>query len=102
MAAGLEIRSQIDAETAKGLLLVNGGAAVALLAFLPNIFDKPVYEPLARAALWGLLIFQAGLLSGLIHNYLRRRCSLIYEQHGYKPPPCTVFGRRLWGSPCIC
>jgi hypothetical protein len=42
MATGLEIRAQIDQENVKGLLLINGGAAVALLAALPQVFDKLV------------------------------------------------------------
>ena len=101
MAKGIEIRAQIDTENVRGLLLVNGGAAVALLAFLPVVLDKPGYEPLARALLWALLIFQAGLLFALFHNRLRRKCSLIYEQYDYQPPPCEVFGYTL-SDPCVC
>lgn len=76
---GKEIRAQIDTENVKGLLLINGGGAVALLAFLPSILNKPGYEPLTLAILWGLLIFQIGLITALIHNHLRRRCSLAYD-----------------------
>ena len=75
---GKEIRAQIDTENVKGLLLINGGGAVALLAFLSSILGKPDYEPLARAILWGLLLFAGGLITALIHNHLRRRCSLAY------------------------
>jgi hypothetical protein len=101
MTKGLEIRAQIDTENVKGLLIVNGGAAIALLAFLPGILDRPGYEPLARAIFWGLLIFQVGLLFGIFHNRLRRICSLRYEQHNYQPPPCEVFGIKL-AEPCVC
>ena len=101
MTKGLEIRAQIDTENVKGLLLINGGAAVALLAFLPGILDKPGYEPLARAILCGLLIFQTGLVFAVIHNRLRRLCSLRYEQYNYQPPPCEVFWIKL-REPCIC
>jgi hypothetical protein len=101
MTKGLEIRAQIDAENVKGLLLVNGGAAVALLAFLPNVLDKPGYESLAHAILWSLLIFQAGLIFAVVHNRLRRLCSLIYEQHNYQPPPCKIFDINLH-EPCVC
>ena len=101
MAEGIKIRAEIDTENVKGLLLINGGAAVALLAFLPNVLDKPDFEPLARAILWGLLIFQAGLLFAITHNRLRRKCSLLYEQHGYTPPPCQFLGFKL-AEPCIC
>lgn len=41
MAPGLEIRAQIDSENVKGLLLINGGGAVALIAFLPAVIGKP-------------------------------------------------------------
>ena len=101
MTKGLEIRAQIDTENVKGLLIVNGGAAIALLAFLPTILDKPDYEPLARAILWGIMIFQVGLLFAIFHNRLRRICSLRYEQHNYQPPPCEVFGIKF-AEPCIC
>lgn len=101
MTTGLDIRAQIDTENVKGLLLVNGGAAVALLAFLPTVLDKPTYEPLARAVLWGVLIFQIGLLFAIFHNRLRRICSLKYEQHNYQPAPCRPFGTKL-AEPCVC
>lgn len=101
MTEGLKIRSEIDAENVKGLLLINGGAAVALLAFLPHVLDKPEFEPLARAILWGLLFFQAGLIFAVAHNRLRRKCSLVYEQHNYNPPSCEVLSFKL-REPCIC
>jgi hypothetical protein len=41
---------------------------------------------LAFAILVGLLAFSAGLLSAVIHNSLRRQCSLEYERHGYQVP----------------
>ena len=101
MTKGLEIRAQIDTENVKGLLIVNGGAAIALLAFLPGILDKPDYESLARSILWALLIFQVGLVLAIVHNRLRRICSLTYEQYNYQPPPCEVFGVKL-KEPCVC
>ncbi len=101
MTTGLEIRAQIDTENVKGLLIINGGAAVALLALLSAVLDKPGYESLARAVLWSLLIFQIGLLFAMVHNRLRRVCSLVYEQHKYQPPPCELFGVKL-KEPCVC
>ncbi len=53
MTKGLEIRAQIDTEVVKGLLLLNGGGAVALLALLPAVIGKPGFEPLSRAILGG-------------------------------------------------
>jgi hypothetical protein len=101
MADGLKIRAEIDNENVKGLLLINGGAAVALLTFLPYVLDKPGYESLARAILWGLLLSQVGLICAVAHNRLRRKCSLLYEQHNYSPPPCMALGFTL-SEPCIC
>lgn len=77
---GKERRSQIDTETVRGLLLVHGGGVVALLAFLPTILGDSAFEPLVRAVLWGIVAFIVGLLTTLIHNHLRRRCSLKFEQ----------------------
>lgn len=94
--AGIDIRAQIDSDTVKGLLLINGGGSVALLAFLPSILDKALYEPLASAILYGLLFFQLGLVSALFHNHLRRRCSIAYEK---KKPKKRI----LWmEEPCVC
>ena len=101
MTKELEIRAQIDTENVKALLLINGGGAVALLAFLPAVLGKPQYEALTRAILWGILLFQAGLLSAVVHNRLRRKCSFVYQSHNYQPPPCSIFGLKL-NEPCIC
>ena len=107
---GKEIRAQIDTETVKGLLLINGGGVVALLAFLPSILGKPGYEPLARAILWGLVLFQGGLVATLIHNHLRRRCSLAYDcseskvkflGKGLAEPWVCHFSHLFWQFRCI-
>ena len=81
MSKGLEIRAQIDSEQVKGLLLINGGAAVALLAFLPTIFGKPNLGPLVDSVLWALGVFQVGIVMAVAHNRLRRVCSLLWV-HG--------------------
>ena len=98
MASGVEIRAAIDTENLIGLLLINGGGAVALLAFLPIILGKDGYRILVRAVVWGLLCFQIGLISAVIHNHLRRRCSLAREA---KKPKFTFRGKSLF-EPCIC
>ena len=103
---GVEIRAQIDTELVKGLLVINGGGSIALLAFLPAILGKPEYAPLAKAVLWGLLSFQVGLVAAVIHNRLRRVCSLEFEGHNYSPPPCKAFPLSLLklktDPPCVC
>jgi hypothetical protein len=101
MANELEIRAQIDTENVKALLLINGGAAVALLAFLGSMLGTPGCELLTRAILWALLTFQFGLVSAVINNRLRRKCSMVYQAHQYRPPKCEIFGKVL-AEPCIC
>ena len=78
MASDKEIRAQIDSELVKGLLLINGGGCVALLAFLPFILGEASYLPLSKSVLFSLLIFQLGLVFAIVHNRLRRICSLEY------------------------
>ena len=86
MASGREIRANIDVENFKGLLLVNSGGSIALLAFLPFALKEPGYEMLAWHILWGLVCYQIGLVCALVHNRLTRKCSLIYDQHNMRPP----------------
>jgi hypothetical protein len=103
LTKGLEIRAQIDTENVKGLLLINGGGAVALLAFLPTVLEKPNLGDLAIAVLWALLAFQVGLMAAVMHNRLRRVCSLVYERHDYVPPRCKLIPAWLKRSdPCVC
>ena len=101
MKKGLEIRAQIDTEVVKGLLLLNGGGAVAILALLPAVIGKPEFGALSQAILWALLIFQFGLVCALIHNRFRRLCSLKYEKNNYSPPPGKLFCFEL-NEPTIC
>jgi hypothetical protein len=101
MTKGVEIRAQIDTESVKALLLVNGGGAVALLAFLPSVFSTTDLRPLAEPVTWALFAYQLGLFFAVLHNHWRRRCSLAYEAAVGKPPPCTVLGRAL-SEPCVC
>jgi hypothetical protein len=106
MTKGLEIRAQIDTEVVKGLLIINGGGAVALMAFLPSVLDKPDYETLVKAILVALLVFLVGLVFAVIHNRLRRECSLTFEEYNMKPPACDKFPLKLIkfkrDPPCIC
>ena len=101
MTEGLKIRATIDADSLKGLLLINGGSAIALLAFLPFVLSKPEYRALAYAILIGLLLFQASLVFAVIHNIYRRHCSLIYEQNDYRPLPGKFRGKQL-KEPRVC
>lgn len=99
MADGHEIRAGVDTETVRGLLLINGGGAVALLAFLPGVLQKPELESLARAIIWAVFTFQLGLAFAVIHNRMRRKCSLEYAKK--ERVPCSIFGISLH-EPCVC
>lgn len=99
MADGQEIRAGVDTETVRGLLLINGGGAVALLAFLPGVLQKPELESLARAIIWAVFTFQIGLAFAVIHNRMRRKCSLEYAKK--ERVPCSILGHVL-REPCVC
>ena len=100
MNGGVETRAQIDTETVKALLLVNGGGAVALLALLPVILQRG-QETLAKAILAGVVVLTLGLVFAIIHNRLRRKCSNIYSRANMSPPPGRLFGRQL-RQPAVC
>ena len=101
MSNGVERRSQIDTETVRALLLINGGGAVALLTLLSQVISKAGYAPLASAILWGVLIFMFGLFCAVVHNQLRRKCSLHYDRHNMRPPRGSIFGVKL-PEPTVC
>ena len=101
MSNGVEIRASIDSETVRGLLLINGGGAVALLAFLAGIIEKPHLEVLARAIIWAVFTFQVGLATAVIHNRFRRLCSLEYAKKPENQKKCSLFGH-VFKEPCIC
>ncbi len=104
MTQGVERRAQIDNEGFKALVLINGGGAVALLAFLPSIISNVTYQPLARFVLYALIGFQFGIASAVIHNFIRRRCSLVHEAARMRPKPCDFWLIR-WlkrREPCVC
>lgn len=82
MTKGIEIRAQIDTESTRNVMLVNGGGSVALLALLPEVLGTPlVFGVLLTLAVW---LF--GLVLAVSHSVLRRKCSLVYDQHNMRPP----------------
>ena len=103
--AGVDRREQIDTETVKGLLVINGGGSITMLAFLLAIIDKQDLAPLVYGALIALVTFPAGIVAALWHNILRRGCSLAYDVARWRqhpgPRPCRVLGMEL-RDPCVC
>jgi hypothetical protein len=83
---GVELRAQIDQETARALLIINGGGAVSLLALLPSLLANQGYRILVLAIHGGLLLFMLGLVAAVIHNIIRRECSRIHELYNWAPP----------------
>jgi hypothetical protein len=92
VSEGVKIRAQIDTESVRNVMLVNGGGSVALLALLPAILGTPLVFGLLLA----LAIWLFGLTLAVSHSVLRRKCSLKYEKHGMSPPPGKA---RLWIKP---
>ena len=68
MTNGVDRRAQIDNETARALLFINGGGAIALLAWTPDLLNKCGYESFTRAVLWGLLCLNIGQGRGYCHR----------------------------------
>jgi hypothetical protein len=101
MSDGVEQRAQIDTETVRALLLINGGGAVALLTLLPNLLGKPGFERLTSAILVAIAILILGLACAVMHNRFRRKCSLIYSQHQFRPPKGSLLGIKL-SAPTVC
>lgn len=106
MTSGVELRAQIDADIMRALLLVNSGAAVALIALLPYVLDRPDLSSFARVILMALLGYQLALFSAVVSGRLRRVCSLEYEKAKSSSPQgvlgaCKLFGHDL-GEPCVC
>ncbi len=92
VSEGVKIRAQIDTESVRNVMLVNGGGSVAVLALLPAILGTP----LVFAVLLTLAVWLFGLTLAVTHSVLRRKCSLVYDQHGMNPPHGKS---RLWIKP---
>jgi hypothetical protein len=101
MSNGVDRRAQIDIETVKGLLLINGGGAVALLSIFSAMVGKEGFEPLLSAVLWAVFVMMLGSVSAIFHNHYRRKCSLHYELHKMAPPRGSFFGVPL-PEPGVC
>jgi hypothetical protein len=99
---GVEQRAQMDTETVRALLLINGGGIATLLGVFSQVIGKGAgYGGLGPAILEGVVILMLGLASAVIHNQLRRKCSLHYERHEMHPPKGRLFGVTLW-EPTVC
>ena len=90
VSEGVKIRAQIDTESVRNVMLVNGGGSVALLALLPAVLGTP----LVSAVLATLAIWLIGLTLAVTHSVLRRKCMHVHEAHNMMPPAGE------WSSRC--
>jgi len=73
-----DIPTKIHDEAVKVLIAANGGAAVALLAFLQNIWEKaPRLTPYVILA---LLLFGTGVAVAAVVNFVRASAAVQWEQ----------------------
>lgn len=98
---GVERRAQIDNETLKALLAINGGGILALLSVSSVLLSKPGQEEFLRFIFIAILLLAGGLVLAVLHNQCRRECSRIHDLYGLRPPPGTLFGWNL-GRPRAC
>jgi hypothetical protein len=101
MSNGQQQRAQIDRETVRALLLANGGGAVAMLAVLPLVLDRPSFDPLAYAMFLGVFVLTLGVALAIAHGYLGRRCALVHDPRDLSPPKGKLFGLSL-PAPAVC
>jgi glucan phosphoethanolaminetransferase (alkaline phosphatase superfamily) len=77
-----DARAEITNQGVRGLLLINGGAAVALLAFLQAIWSE---EPaLAKYVVIGIGIFSIGVLLAGFINFFRYHTSFNFQSGNKK------------------
>jgi hypothetical protein len=88
-------RNQMDIETLRGLLIANGGGAVALLVAVSSLLDRPGYEPLVYAMLVGIVVFMLGVVLAILYNFARRQFLQQADQQGTRPPG-KFLGLKLW------
>lgn len=78
--ADVEVRANIDTETVRALQFINGGLAAGLATMLPTIVREPQFKDLGLLMIVGIFFAIVGLVSAVVHNRLRRKCSLEYSK----------------------
>ena len=108
MVKGVEIRAQIDTETVRGLQLMNGGMAAGLVTMLPSIIQNPNTVLLGHYMISAIGFAALGLVAAVVHNRLRRKCSLEHsrtDQSNRQPAHTSrllVRCQTLPGEPRVC
>lgn len=78
-----QVRAAIATEGGKALLVINGGAAVALLGFLAAIWKEQGSNQLALAVLDSFLLFGLGVAAAAA-NFFFRYWTSVANQNGWK------------------
>lgn len=82
------------AQGVKGLVLLNGGAAVAMLAFIQALVEKPVYRGFKPYALGALSCFLLGAFFSAIAFFFHHT----YIYHAYQDSGHQQTWRKItWG-----
>ena len=81
-AARTRQRDQAASELVRGLLIINGGGAGALLAFLGAIWSSATGAALAKPTLGALWILGLGALSAATFHLFRYQASFWYQVPG--------------------
>ncbi len=75
-------RDEASREGVRGLLLINGGGAVALLAFLQAVWSQD--EDLAKVVVEGLAAFCIGVAVAGLASFLRYHTSFNFQEGNMK------------------
>jgi hypothetical protein len=104
--AGIDLRAGMDTETVRGLQLINGGMAAGLVTMLPAIIRDQAFRDLGKFMIVGILFAAIGLFASLVHNRLRRKCSLETDSIGkhHQAPIAKWLSRfqTVENEPCVC
>ncbi len=68
----------------KSAILINGGAAVALLAFIGSVWDKTTNPNVIKKLLISMVLFVLGVLAGGIASSLTYLIQLLYLNQKHK------------------
>ena len=71
-------RDEASLAGVRGLLLINGGGAVALLAFLQAVWDKD--KDLVRIVVYGIAILGVGTFIAGLSHFLRYHASYNFQE----------------------
>lgn len=94
------VRAEMVHQGIRGLLILNGGACIAVLGFLQALWRTPGEpHPLTPYLFWSLLLYALGVLLGSAVFIPRYFCSLRFEQHKKSAKPWAAFSWSLQIAP---